>query len=183
MKAWIKTNKNFWVESSFQLFLTICRWISAGSIYLSSIWHSGATRFSRTVRNPQTIWTSRTLWHPHATRRSWTVWYSLGVNLSYSVSWVVMRVVSYSAVICKCQNFFVFTTENFYSLENRGGQTAARRQQVAHFQIFGSSLAFDKNQHFAVFLCWAVRNWDYDRFCYNPNSWHSRNSRILLIGT
>ena len=38
---------------------------------------------------------------------------------------------------------------------SRGGQT------VVHFQIFGDPLAFDKNQHFAVFLCCTVRNWNY----------------------
>ena len=41
--------------------------------------------------------------------------------------------------------------------------TAANGLQVGHFQLFGGLLAFDKNQHFAVFSCCAVSGWDYNR--------------------
>ena len=48
-------------------------------------------------------------------------------------------------------------------LYTRGRQTAGRGPQVPHFRIVGSPLSFDKDQHFAIFLCCAVRNWDYNR--------------------
>ena len=38
------------------------------------------------------------------------------------------------------------------------------RPVVTHFTIFGGPLAtLDEDQYFAVFLCCAARNWDYNR--------------------